>query len=142
VTDDVLVRLDQVTVGVLIGAVPRAAVDEAIAACDVRERRSDGKLPAHVITYLTLALTLFPDDDYEEVATRVTGSLDRLGCWNAAWTVPTAGAITQARKRLGRNMFVELFQRAGGPVAGPVGTQAHPMALGAAIRAGAHRRSA
>ena len=53
-------------------------------------RRSDGKLPAHVITYLTLALCLFPDDDYTEVATKVTGSLDRWGCWNAAWTVPTA----------------------------------------------------
>jgi hypothetical protein len=42
-----------------------------------------------VITYLTLALALFPDDDYTEVATRVTGSLDRWGCWDAAWTVPT-----------------------------------------------------
>jgi hypothetical protein len=40
----------------------------------VREKRSDGKLPAHVTAYLTLALTLFPDDDYGEVATKVTGS--------------------------------------------------------------------
>ena len=29
------------------------------------------------------------DDDYAEVATKVTGSLDRWGCWNAGWTVPT-----------------------------------------------------
>ena len=43
----------------------------------------DGKLPAHVVTYLTLALCLFPDDDYTEVATKVTGSLDRWNCWNA-----------------------------------------------------------
>ncbi|WP_295695082.1 transposase domain-containing protein, partial [Lapillicoccus sp.] len=71
----------------------------------------DGKLPAHVITYLTLGLCLFPDDDYEEVATKVTGSLDRFGCWDAAWAVPTASAITQARKRLGRNVFLELFER-------------------------------
>ena len=35
------------------------------------------KLPAHVITYLTLALCLFDEDDYTEVATKVTGSLDR-----------------------------------------------------------------
>ena len=70
------------------------------------ERRSDGKLPAHVITYLTLALCLFPDDDYEEVATKVTGSLgDRFGCWDAAWSAPTASAITQARKRLGRKVL-------------------------------------
>src|SRR5664279_688272 len=78
-TVGVVVRPDQVTLGVLIDAVPRDAVDDAIAACGVRERRSDGKLPAHVITYLTPALTLFPDDDYEEVATKVTGSLDRFG---------------------------------------------------------------
>src|SRR5664279_1963191 len=106
--DGALLSPDQVTLGMLIDAVPRDAVDDAVAACGVRERRSDGKLPAHVITYLTLALALFPDDDYEEVATRVTGSLDRFGCWNAAWSVPTASAITQARKRLGSNMFPEL----------------------------------
>jgi hypothetical protein len=130
--DGALLSPDQVTLGMLIDAVPRDAVDDAVAACGVRERRSDGKLPAHVITYLTLALALFPDDDYEEVATRVTGSLDRFGCWNAAWSVPTASAITQARKRLGSNMFPELFERTGGPVAGPVGPQANLMALGTA----------
>jgi Insertion element 4 transposase N-terminal/Transposase DDE domain len=132
VTDAVVVRPDQVTLGVLIDAVPRDVVDDAIAACGVRERRSDGKLPAHVITYLTLALTLFPDVDYEEVATKVTGSLDRFGCWKSAWSVPTASAITQARKRLGREMFAELFERTGGPVAGPVGLLADRVALGAA----------
>lgn len=125
-------RPDQVTLGVLVNAVPRDAVDEAVAVCGVRERRSDGKLPAHVITYLTLALCLFPDDDYEEVATRVTGSLDRWGCWNAAWSVPTASAITQARKRLGREVFPELFERTCGPVAGKAGPGAAVGALGTA----------
>ena len=94
-----MVRPDQVSLGVLVNAVPRDAVDEAVAVCGVREKRSDGKLPAHVVAYLTLALCLFPDDDYAEVATKVTGSLDRWGCWNADWTVPTTSAITQARKR-------------------------------------------
>ena len=127
-----MVRPDQVSLGVLVNAVPRDAVDDAVAACGVRERRSDGKLPAHVITYLTLALTLFPDDDYTEVATKVTGSLDRWGCWRAAWTVPTASAITQARKRLGREVFAELFERCCGPVAGPAGPAAENVALGTA----------
>src|SRR6266699_1524556 len=126
------VRPDQVTLGVLVNAVPRDAVDDAVAACGVREKRSDGKLPAHVITYLTLALCLFPEDDYEEVATRVTGSLDRWNCWNAAWSVPTASAITQARKRLGRNVFAELFERTCGPVAGAAGLTAGVVALGTA----------
>jgi hypothetical protein len=130
--EGVVVRPDQVTLGVLVNAVPRDAVDDSVMACGVREKRSDGKLPAHVITYLTLALSLFPDDDYAEVATRVTGSLDRWGCWNAAWTVPTASAITQARKRLGRDVFPELFERTCGPVAGKAGPTAQAVALGTA----------
>lgn len=130
--EGVAVRPDQVSLGVLVAAVPRDAVDEAVAVCGVREKRSDAKLPAHVITYLTLALCLFGDDDYEEVATRVTGSLDRWNCWNAAWTVPTASAITQARKRLGRNVFPELFERRCGPVAGEAGLTAEAVALGTA----------
>src|SRR3954468_3397576 len=132
VGEGVVVRPDQVSVGVLVNAVPRDAVDEAVAVCGVREKRSDGKLPAHVITYLTLALCLFPDDDYTEVATKVTGSLDRWGCWDAAWTVPTASAITQARKRLGRDVFPELFERTCGPVAGQPGPTAGAVALGTA----------
>ena len=127
-----MVRPDQVSLGVLVNAVPRDAVDDAVAACGAREKRSDGKLPAHVITYLTLALSLFPDDDYEEVATKVTGSLDRWNCWDAAWTVPTASAITQARKRLGRHVFPELFERTCGPVAGTPGPTAAVEALGTA----------
>ena len=84
-----LVSPDQVSIGVLVDAVPRDAVDEVVAVCGVGERRSDGKLPAHVSAYLTLGLSLFPDDDYEEVAAKVTGSLDRFGCWDASWSVPT-----------------------------------------------------
>jgi len=128
----VLARPDQVSLGVLVSAVPRDAVAEVVAVCGVRERRSDGKLPAHVITYLTLGLCLFPDDDYAEVAAKVTGSLDRFGCWDASWTVPTASAITQARKRLGRRVFPELFERTCGPVAGDPGPVAGLAALGTA----------
>jgi hypothetical protein len=118
VGEGVVVRPDQVSLGMLVSAVPRDAVDDAVAACGVREKRSDGKLPAHVVAYLTLALCLFAEDDYEEVATKVTGSLDRWGCWSSAWTVPTASAISQARKRLGRGVLPELFERTCGPVAG------------------------
>ena len=35
--------------------------------------------------WLTLGLVLFADDDYTEVASKVTGSLDRFGCWSAGW---------------------------------------------------------
>jgi Insertion element 4 transposase N-terminal len=78
VADRPVVGPDQVTLGVLISQVSREEVDAAIEVCGVREKRSDGKLPAHVTAYLTLALALFADDDYEEVATKVTGSLVRV----------------------------------------------------------------
>ena len=111
------VQLDQVSLGVLVTAVPRDAVDAAVAACGVVARRGGGKLPAHVTAYLTMALCLFSEDDYEEVATKVTGSLDRWGCWDASWSVPTASGITQARKRLGRDVMAEVFEGVVEPVA-------------------------
>jgi hypothetical protein len=54
--EGVAVRPDQVSLGVVVTAVPRDAVDGAVAACGVGDRRSGGKLPAHVTAYLTMAL--------------------------------------------------------------------------------------
>ena len=113
----VVVRPDQVSLGVLVTAVPRDAVDAAVAACGVGDRRGGGKLPAHVVAYLTMGLCLFREEDYGEVATKVTGALSRWGCWDASWSVPTAGGISQARKRLGRGVLAEVFEQVAGPVA-------------------------
>ena len=107
----------QVSVGVLAVTVPWFKVADAVAACGVKDKRGDGTLPAHVVAYLTMGLCLFADDPYEEVATKVTGSLSEWGCWNAAWPVPTSSAITQARKRLGREVLRDLFYRVAEPVA-------------------------
>jgi hypothetical protein len=113
-----VVSPDQVSLGVLVSTVSRDVIDAAVAACGVGDRRSGGKLPAHVTAYLTMGLCLFADDDYEEVATKVTGSLDRWGCWDASWSVPTSSGITQARKRLGAKAMAEVFQGVAEPVGG------------------------
>jgi len=115
--EGVVVRPDQVSLGVLVAAVPRDAVDGVVAALGVGAKRSDGKLPPHVTAYLTMALCLFGEDDYEEVATKVTGSLSAWGCWDSAWSVPTSSGITQARKRLGPAVLPEVFERVAGPQA-------------------------
>jgi Insertion element 4 transposase N-terminal/Transposase DDE domain len=117
--EGVVARPDQVSLGVLVTAVPREAVEAAIVTCKVGQRRTGGKLPPHVVAYLTMAMCLFPDDDYEEVATKVTGSLSAWGCWNAEWSVPTASGITQARKRLGATVLAEVFEQVAVPVATP-----------------------
>ncbi len=113
-----MVRPELVSLGVLVTAVPRDAVDNAVAARGAGDRRSGGKLPAHVTAYLTMALCMFAEDDYEEVATKVTGALTAWGCWGADWSVPTASGITQARKRLGAKVMEEVFERVAGPVVG------------------------
>jgi hypothetical protein len=109
---------DQVSLGVLMTAVPRDAVDAAVAGCGVGAQRSDGTLPPHVTAYLTMALCLFAEDDYEEVATKVTGASSRFGCWEAGWQVPSSSGITQARVRLGAPVMAEIFES----VVRPVGT--------------------
>jgi len=107
---DVTVTPDQVSVGVLVSSIPRDVIDVAVAAHGVGAKRSDSKLPAHVVAYLTMGLCLFPDDDYTEVATKVTGSLSRFGCWNASWKVPTSSGISQARQRVGWLVMADVFQ--------------------------------
>ena len=109
---------DKITGGVLAASVPRDAVDDAIAATGRQARRRDGKLPPHVMVYFAMAMALFADDDYEEVAARLAGTLASWGCWDDAWAVPTSGGITQARQRLGSEPLRELFAAVAQPVAG------------------------
>jgi len=112
------VLTDWVSLGVLASAVPRDAVDDAVAVTGKGARRAGGKLPPHVMVYFVMALALFADDDYEEVAERLTAVLRGWGCWERAWEAPTRGGITQARARLGPEPVAELFGQVAGPVAG------------------------
>ena len=128
--EDGAVRPDQVSLGVLVTAVPRDVVDSAVEAFGVGAKRSDGKIRPHVVAYLTMGLCLFSDDDYEEVAQKVTGSLDRWGCWDASWSPPSASAITQARKRLGSGVMREIFESVATPIAGDTGVLARSLATG------------
>ena len=108
---------DWVSLGVLAAFVPRDAVDDAVAAAGKQARRSDGKLPPHVMVYLVMALALFAEDDYEEVAARLTETLTAWGCWDDSWSVPTSGGLTQARQRLGYEPLKALFAEVAAPVA-------------------------
>jgi Insertion element 4 transposase N-terminal/Transposase DDE domain len=108
---------DQITLGVLAASVPRDAVDDAIAVTGRQARRRDGKLPPHVMVYFAMAMALLADEDYEEVAARLAGTLASWKCWDSSWSVPTSGGITQARRRLGWEPLKELFAKVAVPVA-------------------------
>jgi hypothetical protein len=94
-------------------------------------KRSDGKLPPHVMVYFAMALALFAEEDYEEVAVRLAETLASWGCWDASWATPTSGGITQARKRLGPGPLELLFDRVAMPVAGLLTRGAVPAGLAA-----------
>src|SRR5713101_5196828 len=108
---------DWISLGVLASWVGRDAVDEAIAEAGRGAKRAGGKLPPHVMAYFVMALALFADDDYEEVAVRLTETLQDWGCWDDSWSMPTSGGITQARQRLGFEPVKELFSQVAVPVA-------------------------
>jgi len=70
------------------------------------------------MVYFAMALALFAEEDYEEVAARLTETLASWGCWDQSWAVPTSGGLTQARKRLGPEPVELLFDQVAVPVAG------------------------
>ncbi|WP_155348825.1 IS4 family transposase [Acrocarpospora pleiomorpha] len=109
---------DAVSLGVLARWVPRDEIDTAVAVTGKRAKRSDGKLPPHVMVYFTMAMALFADDDYEEVLARLTDTLASWpDCWDSPWETPGSGGITQARQRLGSEPLRELFTQVAVPVA-------------------------
>jgi hypothetical protein len=106
-----------ISIGLLAGSVPRDVIDDAVRTFGRQAKRSDGKLPPHVVVYLVMTLALFADDDYEEAVTRLSEPLARWGCWDQGWEIPTTSAVTQARKRVGSEPFAQIFDQVAEPVA-------------------------
>ena len=109
---------DHVALGVLTATFPPALVDAVLEATGRREQRHR-LLPARLVVYYVLALTLFPQAGYEEVLRSLTEGL----AWGSGWTrqpaLPSTVAISKARARLGRAPLAELFGRACRPLAAP-----------------------
>jgi hypothetical protein len=108
---------DRIAIGVLTRLVPRDLVDEVLAEAGRREKRSR-LLPAHVVVYFVMAMAIFRDG-YEEVMRRLAGGLAFMRAWRKDWAVPTTGAISQARERLGEAPLKALFERVAAPLATP-----------------------
>jgi len=72
------------------------------------------------MVYFTMALALFADDDYEEVAARLAGTLQWWGSGVDGWEPPTSGGLTQARQRLGVEPLITVFEQVAVPVAEPL----------------------
>lgn len=111
------VRLtDRIGIGVLTRLVPRELVDEVVASAG-REEKRRRLLPARVVVYFVMGLALFYGDSYEEVMNKLVQGLRWLRIWRVDWAVPTSGALSQARQRLGAAVMRELFERVAVPCA-------------------------
>lgn len=108
---------DRIGLGVLTRLVHRDLVDEVLADTGRTERRRR-LLPARVVVYFVLAMTLFFDDAYEEVMRKLVEGLRFLRSWDEDWQVPTSSALCQARARLGAQPLRELYERVARPLAG------------------------
>jgi hypothetical protein len=98
--------------GELTQLIPFEMVDEALTETrSLQSRIRD--LPSRVVVYLLLAACLFPDLGYPQVWHRLVAGLDGLDV-----ATPTAGALCQARRRVGVRPIRFLFDLLRGPAAG------------------------
>lgn len=105
---------DHVAIGLLATVFPDAAVRVAVDAAGRRERR-DRALPAHLMVYLTMAMWLEFGKGYERVLRFLLSGLRwARGGW-AGYAVPTGGAVSRARERLGPEPLRLLFEHSARP---------------------------
>ena len=102
---------DDVRLGVLTEWVTPGLVDGILAECGVRDERP-GALPARFMVYYVLALALFQQDSYDDVAENLVGA---LGGMDEA--IPNKSSFTRARRRLGPGPLKAVFRRLAGPSA-------------------------
>ena len=102
---------DDVRLGVLTEWVTAELVDEVLAECGMRDQRP-GALPARFMVYYVLALALFQQDSYDDVAENLVGALEGMD-----EAIPNRSSFTRARQRLGAEVLEAVFRRLAGPVA-------------------------
>ncbi|WP_269664828.1 IS4 family transposase [Streptacidiphilus rugosus] len=102
---------DQVRLGVVTRWVTPELVAEVLGRCGVRDKKP-GALPAGFMVYYTLALALFQQDSYDDVAEQLVGSNPQLSA-----SIPNKSSITRARRRLGPLVLETLFRELAGPLA-------------------------
>ncbi len=101
---------DHISIGVLTGVFPPELVDRVVAEAGRTERRQR-LLPARVVVYYVLGLTLFSQASYEEVMRNLVEGLSWADGWASAWNVPTKAALFKARARLGPDPMEALYRQ-------------------------------
>ena len=104
---------DDVRLGVLTRWVTPQLVDEVLAERD-RLGVKPGALSPRFMVYFTLALALFQQDSYDDVAENLVGAFGGMD-----ESIPNKSSFTRARQRLGPDVVEALFRRVAGVLAPP-----------------------
>jgi len=107
---------DYISLGVLTKTFPLDKVNAVVAAAGKTSRRQRD-LPAHVVLYYVIALTLYMQVSYREVLRCLLEGIKWL--LGPEWTVKVAGksGISQARTRLGWEPLKQLHDEVVAPIA-------------------------
>ncbi|WP_406510959.1 IS4 family transposase [Streptomyces sp. NBC_00212] len=97
--------------GALTACVTPELVDDVLAECG-RGGVRPGALSPRFMVYFTLALALFAQDSYDDVAENLVGALEGMD-----ETIPNRASFTRARQRLGPEVLEAVFRRVRGPLA-------------------------
>src|SRR5437763_16080255 len=95
---------DDVRLGVLTEWVTADLVDEVLAECGRRDQKP-GAPPARFMVYYVLALALFQQASYDDVAANLVGALAGM-----AGAIPTKSSFARARPRLGAGLIEAVFR--------------------------------
>jgi Insertion element 4 transposase N-terminal/Transposase DDE domain len=108
---------DDVRLGVLTEWVTPDLVDEVLAGSGIRAGKPR-PLGARFMVYYTLALALFHQDSYDDVAENLVGAVGEMD-----ESIPNKSSFTRARQQLGAGPLEGVFRRLAGAIApqGPSG---------------------
>jgi Insertion element 4 transposase N-terminal len=107
---------DHFTIGSLMHVFPPEMVADVVARTARVERRRR-LLPAQLVVYYVLAMTLFWDCSYTDVMSYVLEGLAWASDWQRRLNPPTPAAIFLARERLGPEPLELLFRAVAAPLA-------------------------
>ncbi len=107
---------DHLCIGVLTRTFGRDLIDSILVATD-RVQQRVRLLPSRVMIYYVLALSLYPQDSYEEVMRHLSEGLRWMDQFQSSWNVPSKVAIFKARLRLGAEPMKRLYEAVARPLA-------------------------
>ena len=109
---------DYISLGVLAKTFPRERIDAALITTKTASRRQR-ELPAHVVVYYVIALTLYMQVSYREVLRCLLEALEWMAGPARALKVTGKSGISQARTRLGWRPLQQLHDELVRPIAVP-----------------------